>query len=134
MNTNKIIWIVGQMCVGKTTLAKKIGEVLHMKPFHLDHIDQSLPLVDAYREAIKSGLIEGFTPHRNEQHYKAIMTALENSDIIYIQPTPDYEEWLERCKPIINNPTDENPPNYSKEEYEAENRRINQLTNSITCK
>jgi deoxyadenosine/deoxycytidine kinase len=129
---NKIIWIVGQMCVGKTTLALKLGELLNKKPFHLDHIDQSLPLTQAYQEAIKSGLIEGFTPHRNEHHYKAIMEVLKQYDIIYLQPTPAYEDWLEQCKPIINNPSDENPPSYTKEEYEAENERIHKLTNSIT--
>jgi len=134
MNTNKVIWIVGMMCTGKTTFSNKLGELLGMTPFHLDHIDQSLPLVEAYREAIKTGLIDGFTPHRNQAHYNAIMTALENSDIIYIQMAPPYEEWLKRCQPIINNPTDENPPSYSKEEYEAENDRINKLTNSILCK
>jgi hypothetical protein len=129
---NKIIWVVGQMCTGKTTFSKKLGELIHKEPFHLDHINQSIPLVDAYREAIQSGLIEGFTPHRNTQHYNAIMEVLKDYDIIYLQLTPTYEDWLLRCKPIIECPTDENPPDYTEEEYHTENLRIHQLTKSIT--
>jgi deoxyadenosine/deoxycytidine kinase len=129
---NKIIWICGMMCVGKTTFSNKLGELLNKTPFHLDHIDQSIPLVEAYKEAIKTGLIEGFTPHRNNHHYQAIMEALKGYDIIYLQLTPSYEDWLIRCQPVFDKPTDENPPSYTKEEYEAENQRINKLTNSIT--
>lgn len=131
---NKVIWIVGQMCTGKTTFAHKLGKLLGTTPFHLDHIDQTVPLTEAYHKAIQTGLIEGFTPHRNEYHYQAIMEVLKGYDIIYIQIAPPYEVWKKNCIPIINNPTDENPPDYSKEEYEQENERIKNLTNPIICK
>lgn len=125
----KIIWIIGVMCSGKTTISHKIGKLLNREPFHLDHIDQSKPLVEAYKEAIQTGLIEGYTPFRNQAHYNAIMKALEDMEVDYILIQPEYEQWLENCKPIIACPTDENPPNYTKDEYEAENERLIKLTN-----
>jgi hypothetical protein len=124
---NKVIWIIGQMCVGKTHYSKLIGEMIDVKPFHLDHIDQSLPLVEAYREAVKSGLIEGFTPQRNPEHLKAITEALKGSKVYYILIAPPYSQWKENCKPIIANPHDENPPDYTEEEYNAENERLMKL-------
>lgn len=57
------------------------------------------------------------------------MEALEGKEIKYIMVYPPYEQWLENCKPIIACPTDENPPNYTKDEYEAENKRLINLTN-----
>lgn len=112
------------MCSGKTHYSHIFGEMLGLTPFHLDHIRHDIPLVDAYREAITTGLIEGFTPHRNQAHLEAIMEALKDREIIYILIAPEYEQWLENCKPVIACPTDENPPSYTKEEYEAENERL----------
>lgn len=117
------------MCSGKTTISKEIGKLLDLDPFHLDHINQSIPLDQAYQEAIQTGLIEGYTPLRNEAHFHAIMKALIGKEVIYIMVYPPYEKWLENCKPIIACPTDENPPNYTKDEYEAENERLIKLTN-----
>lgn len=117
------------MCVGKSYYSKIIGEMLGIEPFHLDHINLALPLQEAYNIAIQTGLIEGFTPFRNAQHYNAITEALKDKEVFYIMIEPSYEQWLENCKPIIACPTDENPPNYSKEEYEAENNRLKILTN-----
>lgn len=117
------------MCSGKTTISHKIGNLLDLKPFHLDHINQSIPLVQAYQVAIQTGLIEGYTPFRNQSHYNAIMEALDGKEVKYIMVYPPYEQWLENCKPIIACPTDENPPNYTKDEYEAENERLIKLTN-----
>jgi len=126
---SKIYFIIGQMCSGKTHYSKIIGEMMGVKPFHLDHINLTLPLEEAYNIAIQSKLIEGFTPYRNEAHLQAITKALEGKEVVYILIEPSYEQWLENCKPIIACPTDENPPNYSKEEYEAENTRLKKLTN-----
>lgn len=126
---SKIYWIIGVMCSGKTTISHKIGNLLDLKPFHLDHINQSISLVQAYQEAIQTGLIEGYTPFRNQSHYNAIMEALDSKEVKYIMVYPHYEQWLENCKPIIACPTDENPPNYTKDEYEAENERLIKLTN-----
>lgn len=128
---NKVIWIIGQMCSGKTTFSKKFGDLIGKKPFHLDHIRHDISLVEAYREAIQGGLIEGFTPHRNNDHFIAITEALKGFEVYYIIIEPSYEQWKENCKPIIACPTDENPPEYTKEEYEAENKRLKQLTNPI---
>jgi len=126
-NTNRVYWIIGQMCVGKTYYSRVFGEMLNLTTFHLDHIHHDLPLVEAYREAITTGLIEGFTPHRNAAHLEAITQALEGKEVFYILIEPTYEQWLENCKPVIACPTDENPPAYTKEEYEAENRRLREL-------
>ncbi len=117
------------MCVGKTYYSEIIGKYLGLKPFHLDHIDQSKPLIEAYKEAIQTGLIEGYTPHRNKAHYDAIMKAIGDREVIYILISPSYEQWLENCKPIIACPTDENPPEYTREEYEEENERLKNITN-----
>lgn len=121
---NKCYWIIGQMCVGKTYYSKIIGEMLGLKPVSLDFVNG----LD-YNSLIKGDrvLIEGFTPHRNNDHYRAIMEALKDYEIIYIQIAPEYEKWLENCKPIIACPTDENPPSYTKEEYENENKRLEKL-------
>lgn len=124
----KIIWIIGVMCSGKTTFSNKFGEMIDKEPFHLDNIRHDIPLVEAYKEAIQSGLIEGYTPHRNEEHLKAITKALEEHEVYHILIKPSYERWKENCKPIIACPTDENPPNYTKEEYEAENNRLKEIT------
>ncbi len=126
-NTDKVYWIIGQMCSGKTRYSHMFGELFDLTPFHLDHIRHDIPLVEAYKEAITTGLIEGFTPHRNQEHLEAITQALEGKEVRYILMEPPYERWLENCKPVIACPTDENPPNYTKEEYEAENRRLRQL-------
>lgn len=126
---SKVYWIIGVMCSGKTTISTEIGKLLDLEPFHLDHINQSIPLVQAYQEATQTGLIEGYTPFRNEAHYNAIMKALEGKEVKYIMVYPQYEQWLENCKPIIACPTDENPPEYTKEQYEAENERLIKLTN-----
>ena len=128
---NRLYWIIGVMCSGKTHYSKIIGKMLDLETFHLDLIDQSKSLTEAYTEAIKTGLIEGYTPFRNEAHYNAIMEALKDKEVSYILVKPSYEQWLENCKPIIACPTDENPPNYTIEEYEAENDRLKQLTNPI---
>lgn len=129
-----IYWIIGQMCSGKTHYSKIIGEMMGKEPFHLDHIRQDIHLVDAYKEAIKSGLIEGFTPHRNNEHLTAITEAIRDDEVRYILIAPDYEKWLENCKPIIACPTDENPPNYTKQQYEQENNRLKGLKPIITLK
>ena len=100
------------MCVGKTYYSKILGKMLNRTPFHLDHIRHDIPLVQAYTEAIQSGFIEGFTPHRNQGHLEAITQALDGKEVVYIMIEPDYEQWLENCKPVIACPTDENPPNY----------------------
>lgn len=131
---SKVYWIIGQMCSGKTHYSKILGEMLHLTTFHLDHIRHDIPLVEAYREAVQTGLIEGFTPHRNQAHLKAITEALEGKDVIYILVEPSYEQWLENCKPIIACPTDENPPSYIKEEYEAENDRLRELKPVLTIR
>lgn len=104
------------------------------EPFHLDHIRQGVPLVQAYKEALESGLIEGYTPHRNAQHLQAITEAIGDKEVRYILIAPDYEQWLENCKPIIACPTDENPPNYTKEQYEQENNRLKGLKPIIVIK
>ena len=103
--------------------------MMGVEPFHLDHINLALPLQEAYNVATQNKLIEGFTPLRNTQHLEAITKALEGKEVVYILVEPSYEQWLENCKPIIACPTDENPPNYSKEEYETENKRLKELTN-----
>lgn len=54
-NHHTVYWIIGVMCSGKTTISDKIGNLLDLKPFHLDHINQSIPLVQAYQEAIQTG-------------------------------------------------------------------------------
>lgn len=126
---SKVYWIIGVMCSGKTTISTEIGKLLDLDPFHLDHINQSIPLAQAYQEAIYTGLIEGYTPLRNETHFHAIMKALMGKEVVYILVYPPYEKWLENCKPIIACPTDENPPNYTREQYEAENERLIKLTN-----
>lgn len=131
---NRVYWIIGQMCVGKTHYSKIIGEMIGRQPFHLDHINQSLPLVESYKEAITTGLIEGFTPHRNQGHLEAITKALEGKEVIYILIEPEYDKWKENCKPIIACPTDENPPDYSKEEYERENQRLRELKPVLVIK
>lgn len=131
---NKIYWICGMMCSGKTHYSKIIGEMMGVEPFHLDHINLTIPLQEAYNIATQNKIIEGFTPHRNAQHLEAITKALEGKEIIYILIEPSYEQWLENCKPIIACPTDENPPNYSKEEYEAENNRLRKLNPKIIIK
>lgn len=129
-----IYWIIGQMCVGKTYYSKVIGEMLGKDAFHLDHINQSIPLVEAYKEAIQGGLIEGFTPHRDGGHLKAITEAIGKEEVRYILIAPDYEKWLENCKPIIACQTDENPPSYSKEQYEQENARLSELKPIFTIR
>lgn len=127
MNNNTIIWVIGVMCSGKTHYSNVIGQIFNKEVFHLDFINQSMPLVDAYREAVKSPIIEGWTPHRNAHHLEAITQALEGKEVFYILIEPTYEQWLENCKPVIACPTDENPPSYSKEEYDAENRRLREF-------
>jgi hypothetical protein len=131
---DRVYWIIGQMCVGKTYYSKIIGEMINLTPFHLDHIRHDIPLVEAYREAIKTGLIEGFTPHRNPGHLAAITEALEGKEVFYILIEPEYEQWQENCKPVIANPTDENPPNYTREEYQRENQRLRQLNPRLIIK
>jgi hypothetical protein len=131
---NKIYWIIGQMCSGKTYYSKIIGEYLGLKPFHLDHINLSLPLVEAYREAIQSGLIEGFTPLRNKEHYRAIVEAIGDKEVIYILIAPSYEQWKRNCIPVIQNITDENPPDYTEEEYERENKRLEAFKPKVIIK
>lgn len=108
--------------------------MLGKEPFHLDHIRHDIPLVEAYREAIESGLIEGFTPHRNQAHLEAITNALEGKEIFYIMIEPEYNKWKENCKPVIACPTDENPPDYTEEEYNKENQRLRQLNPRIIIK
>lgn len=129
----KIIWVVGCMCSGKTYYSNLLGEMFDKKPFHLDHIDLSLPLVEAYRRAIKNGFIEGYTPFRNQTHYQAMNEAMNEligkKEVEYILISPPYDKWKVNCIPIINCPTDENPPDYTKEEYEQEIERIKLLTN-----
>jgi hypothetical protein len=127
----KIIWVIGVMCSGKTTFSLEYGKKINKIPFHLDHIRQGVPLIQAYKEAIQTGLIEGYTPHRNTEHLKAITEALEGYEVEYILIKPPYEQWKENCKPIIACPTDENPPDYTKEEYEAENERLKNITKPI---
>jgi hypothetical protein len=122
------IYIVGQMCSGKTTFSKIFKE-LGLSVFHLDHIRQDIPLTDAYKEAFKSDIVEGYTPFRLKEHWEAIKDQLNG--VKYILIAPPYEKWRENCKPIIACPTDENPPNYTKEEYEAENNRLKELTKPI---
>jgi hypothetical protein len=131
---NKIYWVIGQMCVGKTYYSNVLGEMMGVIPFHLDHIDQSLPLIEAYKEAIKSGLIEGFTPHRNADHLSAITEALKRKEIVYILIEPSYEQWKKNCEPVFANPTDENPPHYTEEQYDAENKRLRELKPKIIIK
>jgi len=131
---NKVYWVIGQMCSGKTYYSKIIGELLNLTPFHLDHINQSIPLVEAYKEAVSTGLVEGFTPHRNAHHLDCIMEALKGKEVIYIMIEPEYEQWLENCKPVIACPTDENPPNYTKEQYEAENNCLKLLKPKVIIK
>jgi len=128
-----IIWVVGQMCSGKTTFSKKFGKLIGKEPFHLDHIRQDINLVQAYAEAVQSGLVEGYTPHRNQQHLEAITEALRGHTVSYILIAPSYKQWKKNCLPIIACPTDENPPDYTEEQYEAENERLKQLTNPILC-
>jgi broad-specificity NMP kinase len=123
-----MIWIVGQMCSGKTTFSKIFKE-LGLNVFHLDHIRTDIPLTEAYKEALKSDIIEGYTPFRIREHWEAIEPHLKN--VKYILLTPIYEKWKENCKPIIACPTDENPPDYTKEEYEAENNRLKYLIKPI---
>lgn len=129
-----IYWITGQMCSGKTYYSEIIGKMIGRKPFHLDHIDQRLPLVYAYKSALSTGLIEGFTPHRNAEHLKAITEAIGDREVKYILVEPEYEKWLENCKPVIACPTDDNPPSYTKEQYEQENNRLRGLKPIITIK
>jgi hypothetical protein len=124
------IWIVGQMCVGKTYYSKVFGDLIGYKPFHLDHIPD-LPLVEAYKKALEHDLIEGFTPLRDDNHWQAIQKALKGYKVKHILVAPDYSQWLENCKPIIADPNSINPPNYTKIEYEQENDRIAQLVNPI---
>lgn len=132
---NKIIyWIIGVMCSGKTHYSKIIGEMMGKEPFHLDHIRQDIPLALAYAEAIQSGLIEGYTPHRNQQHLEAITEALKGHTVRYILIAPSYKQWKKNCEPIIACPTDENPPDYTKKEYEAENKRLKKLKPIIIIK
>ena len=120
------------MCVGKTYYSNLIGEMMGVPAAHLDHINQSVPLVDAYKEAIVTGLIEGFTPHRSADHLSAIMEALDGKEVVYILIEPSYEQWKKNCEPVIANPTDENPPYYTKEQYEAENKRLRELNPKLT--
>lgn len=115
------------MCVGKTHYSNIIGEMMGVIPAHLDHINCDVPLVEAYKEAIVTGLIEGFTPHRNADHLSAIMEALNGKEIVYILIEPGYEQWKKNREPVITNPTDENPPDYTKEQYDAENKRLREL-------
>ncbi len=123
-----MIWIVGVMCSGKTTFSNIFKE-LGLSVFHLDHIRTDISLTDAYREALQSDIIEGYTPFRLKEHWEAIKPHLKN--IKYILIKPPYEKWKENCKPIIACPTDENPPDYTKEEYEAENKRLQDLIKPI---
>lgn len=129
-----MIWIIGVMCSGKTHYSKIIGELIGKDPFHLDHIDMSKGLVEGYKQALEGGLIEGYTPHRNAEHLQAITEAIGDREVKYILVAPSYEKWKENCKPIIACPTDENPPNYTKEQYEAENDRLRELKPIITIK
>lgn len=129
-----IYFIIGQMCTGKTHYSKIIGEMIGKEPFHLDHIDMSNGLVEGYKQALEGGLIEGYTPHRNAEHLQAITEAIGDREVKYILVAPSYEKWKENCKPIIACPTDENPPNYTKEQYEAENDRLRELKPIITIK
>ena len=122
------------MCSGKSYYSKTIGEMVYRDVFHLDEINRNVPLVDAYKEAVKTGLIEGFTPHRNAEHLNAIMEAIGDEEIKYILIAPDYDKWKENCKPIIACPTDENPPDYTKDEYEAENARLAKLAPILTIR
>lgn len=122
------------MCSGKTHYSKILGEMLNLTPFHLDHIRHDIPLVEAYREAIQTGLIEGFTPHRNQAHLEAITQALEGKEVVYILIEPSYEQWQENCKPVIACPTDENPPSYTMDEYVAENNRLRALGPVLTIR
>ena len=131
---SKVYWIIGQMCVGKTYYSKIFGEMMGRTPFHLDHIRHDIPLVEAYKEAVTTGLIEGFTPHRNAAHFEAITQALEGKEVFYILVEPSYEQWQENCKPIIACPTDENPPSYTREEYEQENNRLRALGPVLTIR
>ncbi len=131
---NKVYWIIGQMCTGKTYYSKILGEIMGLEPFHLDHIRQSIPLVEAYKEAVSGGLIEGFTPHRDGGHLSAITKALEGKEVVYILIEPSYEQWKKNCIPIIACPTDENPPDYTEEEYNRENDRLKQLKPIIIIK
>ena len=108
--------------------------MLNLTPFHLDHIRQDIPLVEAYKEAVNTGLVEGFTPHRNQTHLEAMTEALKDKEVFYILIEPEYEQWLENCKPIIACPTDENPPSYTKEEYERENKRLRDLRPQLVIK
>jgi len=133
-NMNRVYYIIGQMCTGKTHYSKILGEMLNLTPFHLDHINQSIPLVEAYREAVSYGLIEGFTPHRNQQHLEAITQALEGKEVVYILIEPTYEQWKKNCIPILECPTDENPPNYTEEEYNGENNRLRELKPLLTIR
>jgi len=120
------IWVIGQMCSGKTTFCQIFKE-LGLSVFHLDHIRTDIPLTEAYKEALKADIIEGYTPFRADNHWEAIKPHLK--DVKYILLAPSYEKWQEQCKPIIANPDDYNPPNYTKEQYEAENTRLKNLTN-----
>lgn len=122
------------MCSGKTHYSKIIGEMLGKEPFHLDHITTSMGLVEGYRQALESGLIEGYTPFRNAEHLRAITEAIGDREVRYILVSPTYKQWKENCKPIIACPTDENPPDYSEKEYEAENRRLAKLEPIFTIR
>lgn len=122
--SNKVYFIIGQMCAGKTHYSKILGDMIGVEPFHLDNINKAIPLQDAYNIATQSKVIEGFTPFRNQAHLEAITKALEGKEVVYILIRPTYEKWLENCKPIIACPTDENPPPYSRDEYDAENKRL----------
>lgn len=55
------------------------------------------------------------------------MEAIGDEEVKYIIIAPDYDKWKENCKPIIACPTDENPPNYTEEEYKNENNRLMEL-------
>jgi len=127
---NKCYWIIGQMCVGKTHYSKIIGEMLGLEPIHLDFVQgPDYSIIKGERV-----LIEGFTPHRNAEHLRAITEALKDYEVKYILIEPSYEQWKENCKPIIACPTDENPPNYSRFEYEAENNRLRELKPMLIIK
>jgi hypothetical protein len=129
-----IYWVIGQMCSGKTHYSKTIGEMVYRDVFHLDEVNTSNGLVEGYKEAVKTGLIEGFTPHRNQEHLQSITEAIGDEEVKYILIAPDYDKWKENCKPIIACQTDENPPDYTKEEYEAENARLAKLDPILTIR
>ena len=117
------------MCSGKSYYSKIIGEMLGVEPYHLDNIKNC-----DYSCVSNLKLIEGFTPHRNNKHLTAITEALKDKEVLYILIEPSYEQWKENCKPIIANPDDMNPPDYTKQQYEAENNRLRQLNPILTIK